>query len=55
MNEQNSTANAPVTNAQRDDSAEWRALRKKLLEHIVRSDAVRKDRPASTTNHPQLS
>lgn len=51
MNEQNLTATAATTNAQRDEGAEWRELRKKLLEHIVRNDAARKDRPVSTSNN----
>ena len=57
MNPSNSTSPAPDTNAQRDDNVEWRELRKKLLEQIVRSDAARKERPRTTsnTNNPHLS
>jgi hypothetical protein len=52
MNDPQSKSPAQVAETAREESAELRELRKKLLDHIVRSRTARRDRPANTSTPP---
>lgn len=58
MNATQNSIPAQAASSSRDDSPELRELRKRLLDHIVRNDAARREREANATlpgNHSQVT